>query len=109
MTEEAKILSFLGIATKAGKTCSGDETVESAIKNEKAVLVIVAADASENTKNKFRSMCKYRNIKYAEFGTKELLGPRVGKDSRTVVGVIDKGFGNKLYEMIAGFENPIQN
>ena len=109
MTEEIKILSFLGIATKAGKTCSGEEAVESAIKNEKAVLVIVAADASENTKSKFRSMCKYRYIKYAEFGTRELIGPRVGKDSRTVVAVIDKGFGDKLHEMIVGFESPTQN
>ena len=38
------------MATKAGKLLSGEFSVEKAIKQRKVKLVIVAGDASDNTK-----------------------------------------------------------
>ena len=55
-----RIYSFLGLATKAGKLISGEETCERALKLGKVFLVIVSDDASDNTKKKFNDMCKYR-------------------------------------------------
>ena len=52
-----KVLSLIGLATKAGKTASGEFLTEREVKSGKAALVIVAGDASENTKKKFRNMC----------------------------------------------------
>ena len=46
-----KVYSLLGLAKKAGQLLSGDDTCERTIKSGKAVLVIVAGDASENTKD----------------------------------------------------------
>ena len=40
----------LGLAQKAGKLASGDYAVRSALKNGKAKLLLVAADAAENSK-----------------------------------------------------------
>ena len=37
-----KVLSLMGIATKAGKTVSGEFSVEKAVKEGRAVLVIVS-------------------------------------------------------------------
>ena len=48
-----RVLSLIGLATKAGKTVSGEFSTE---KTGKGLLVIVAEDASENTKKKFRNM-----------------------------------------------------
>jgi ribosomal protein L7Ae-like RNA K-turn-binding protein len=94
------IYPFLGLATKAGKLFSGEDVCERMLKNGKAVLVIVAEDASANTGKKFEDMCKYRGIDFRIFGKKELLGKFTGKDIRSVVAVIDTGFAARLVELI---------
>ena len=48
-----KVLSLIGLAMKAGQVVSGEFSVEKCIKSGKAKLVIIATDASENTKKKF--------------------------------------------------------
>ena len=52
-----KILSLIGLATKAGRTVSGEFSTEKEVKSGRAALVIVADDASDNTKKKFKNMC----------------------------------------------------
>ena len=47
-----KVLSLLGLATRAGKIKSGSFLTEQAVKAGKAYLVLIAGDASENTKKK---------------------------------------------------------
>ena len=53
-----RVLSLIGLATKAGKTVSGEFSTEKSVKTGKGLLVIVAEDASENTKKKFRNIYK---------------------------------------------------
>ncbi len=50
-------LLMLGMAAKAGKVASGEFMAENAVKSGEAALVIVAEDASDNTKKKFSNMC----------------------------------------------------
>lgn len=95
-----RIYSFLGLATKAGKEISGEETCERALKSGKVCLVIVSADASGNTRKKFTDMCSYRNVEIRFFGEKDMLGKFSGKTTRTVVAITDKGFAGRLQEMI---------
>ncbi|QNU65737.1 ribosomal L7Ae/L30e/S12e/Gadd45 family protein [Ruminiclostridium herbifermentans] len=95
-----KVYSLLGLAKKAGQLVSGDETVERNIKSGKAVLVIVARDASENTKDKFKSMCNFRNICYREYGEKLELGRYTGKEIRAVISILSKDFKNGLLNLI---------
>ena len=45
-----KALSMIGLATKAGKVASGEFCTEKEVKSKRACLVIVADDASDNTK-----------------------------------------------------------
>ena len=59
-----KVLSLIGLAMKAGKCASGETMTESETKAGKAFLVIVARDASDNTKKKFRDMCKYYRVPF---------------------------------------------
>lgn len=95
-----RIYSFLGLATKAGKVISGEETCERAVKDKRVWLVIVANDASENTKKKFGDICRYRGIEVRYFGEKALLGKHIGKDMRSVVAVTGKEFAKRLLELI---------
>lgn len=95
-----KIYSFIGLARKANKILSGEETCEKAIRAGKVKLVIAARDSSQNTKKKFENMCQYKNIEIKYFGEKALLGKCLGKEIRSVVAVTDEGFANRLAEMI---------
>lgn len=49
-----KALSRLGLATRAGKLISGEEIVLKAIRSGEAKLVLLAGDASDNTRKKFQ-------------------------------------------------------
>ena len=51
-----RILSSLGLAQKAGCIASGEYAVEKAVKGGLASLVIVAEDASDNTKKKMKNI-----------------------------------------------------
>ncbi len=95
-----RIYSFMGLAARAGKLLSGDETCERAVKSGKVYLVIVSEDASDNTKKKFRDMCSYRNINYRLFGEKELIGKFTGKSVRSVIAIKDTNFAGHLVKLI---------
>lgn len=95
-----RIYSFLGLAAKAGKLISGDEACERALKSRKVYLVIVAQDASSNTRKKFIDMCGYRDIGIVIFGEKEHLGKHTGKTDRSVIVITGKSFASHLKEMI---------
>ena len=57
-----KVLSLLGLATRAGKIKSGSFLTEQAVKAGKAYLVLIAGDASENTKKKLSNMCSFYEV-----------------------------------------------
>lgn len=95
-----RIYSFLGLATKAGKLLSGEDTCERMLKLGKVYLVIVAEDASDNTRKKFENMCDYRKVDIMYFGKKEMLGKFTGKKTRSVIAITDRGFAGRLKEMI---------
>jgi ribosomal protein L7Ae-like RNA K-turn-binding protein len=95
-----RIYSFMGLAAKAGKLLSGDETCERALKTGKVYLVVVSEDASDNTRKKFKDMCSYRNINYRIFGEKELIGRFTGKGERSVIAIKDINFAGHLVKMI---------
>lgn len=50
MDSKQQVLNLIGLATKAGKVKSGEFSTEQSIKKGRACLVIVAEEASENTK-----------------------------------------------------------
>ena len=68
-----RVLSLIGLATKAGKTVSGEFSTEKSVKTGKGLLVIVAEDASENTKKKFRNMCSFYEVPIFFFSITSLL------------------------------------
>ena len=57
-----KVLQMLGLAARGRKIESGEFSTEKAVKEGKAGLVIVAKDASDNTKKLFRNMCAFYEV-----------------------------------------------
>ena len=95
-----KILSLVGLATRAGKTASGEFCTEKEVKTGRAALVIVAGDASENTKKKFTNMCAYYKVPLYMHGTKESLGKATGKEYRASVAIQDEGFKKAIVKLV---------
>lgn len=93
---------MLGLAMKAGKIASGEFSTEQSVKKGTAYLVIVAEDASDNTKKHFSDMTEYRGIPYYVFGTKDELGQTIGKQFRASLSVNDENFA-------ASIEKKLQN
>ena len=91
-----KVLSLIGLATKAGKTASGEFLTEREVKSGKAALVIVAGDASDNTKKKFRNMCDYYKVPIYFYEDKDTLGHAMGKQFRASLAVLDEGFAKGI-------------
>ena len=67
MTQRDRVLSMLGMAARAGKIESGEFSTEKAVKSGRGRLVIVAEDASGNTKKMFTNMCKYYEVPLVVF------------------------------------------
>ena len=95
-----KIHSLLGIAMRAGKLVSGEDGTMIDLKKGKLNLVIVAEDASNNTKKLFKDKSSFRHVNCIELSTKSDLGISIGKDSRAVIGIKDIGFANKIIQLI---------
>ena len=100
MTQRDRVLSMLGLAAKAGKIESGEFSTEKAVKKGLGQLVIVAEDASDNTKKMFRNMCEYYKVPMVIFGTKEELGHWIGKAYRDSICILDEGFAKSVLKKI---------
>ena len=97
-----KILSMLGLATRSRNVVSGEFMTEKAVKNKTAQLVIVADDASDNTKKQFSDMCSFYKVPIYFYADKELLGHAMGKAMRASLAVTDAGFSKSLIKLLEG-------
>ncbi|PKM96071.1 MAG: 50S ribosomal protein L7ae [Firmicutes bacterium HGW-Firmicutes-1] len=95
-----KVFPTLGLCMKAGLLAAGEFMVEKAIKDETVKLVIIAGDASDNTKKKFRNMCTFRNVEMIEFSDKYTLGKALGKEVRATIGILDVNFAKNIKSKI---------
>ena len=91
-----KVLSMLGLAARSRNVVSGGFATEQAVKCGKASLVIIAEDASGNTRKKYSNMCDFYEVPCAFHGTKAVLGHSMGKDERSVLAVTDEGFADSI-------------
>ena len=94
-----KVISLLGLAERAGKIASGEFAAEKAVKIGKARLIIVAEDASDNTKKKMKNMTAYQ-VPFACYSQKELLGHGIGKEFRASLAVLDGGFAKAIEKQL---------
>ncbi len=95
-----KILSLLGLAKKSGNIASGEFATEKAVKTGGAFLVVVANDASDNTKKLFSDKCSFYNVPIEFYSDKAGLGHALGYEMRTSLAVLDSGFADSLIKKI---------
>ncbi|MBD1380052.1 YlxQ family RNA-binding protein [Metabacillus arenae] len=93
-------LSLLGLANRARKIISGEELVIREVRNSRAKLVLLAEDASDNTRKKITDKCRYYKIPYRIVSDRYELGQAIGKDARVVVAVMESGFASKMKDLL---------
>lgn len=96
-----KVLSMLGLAARSRNVVSGGFATQAAVKSAKARLVIIAEDASDNTRKKYNNMCDYYKVPCVVYGTKEAVGHSMGREERSVLAVTDEGFANSIRKHLA--------
>lgn len=97
-----RVLSMLGLAARSRNVVSGGFATERAIKSGKARLVIIAEDASENTRKKYSNMCNFYEVPCVIYGMKDVIGHSMGKEDRTVLAVTNEGFANSIRKHLCG-------
>jgi len=93
MPKQSKLTSAIGFAMKAGRLKSGDFAVEKLVRAGKARLVLIDEAASENTKERYRTLCTAHRTEQMEVFE---LGSWIGKPGRMLAAVTDEGFANRI-------------
>lgn len=87
------LLKMLGLAKKAGALEIGTNNVVNSIKSQKAKLVVITVDISDNTKKLITDKAKYRNVKTITVPvTMEELAKAFGKSVTSSVAITDINF-----------------
>lgn len=94
-----RILTLLGFAMKAKKIYTGGNTCELYIKRGIIKLLIIAEDAVDNTTNYMIRLCESNDVPYIIFMNRDTLSQAVGKSNRTVFGITDSNFAEKILEI----------
>lgn len=96
LVNSKKLLSLIGLATRARKVVSGEFSTEKSVKSGKSRMVIVSEEASDNTKKMFTNMCAHYKVPIYLFGTKDELGHAMGQEFRASLSVEDAGFAKSM-------------
>lgn len=100
MSKPDRVISMISIAAKGRNLVSGEFAVEKAVKCGKAYLVIVAEDASDNTKNQFSNMCEFYEVPMVVYGNKDTLGHFIGTQMRANIAITDEGIANSILKSV---------
>ena len=91
-----QVYGLLSLCRKAGKVKSGGQILYECIASGEARLVLIAEDASDNTRKKCLDKCAYRGVPARIFGTMEEIGRALGMTERAGVAIIDEGLAGAI-------------
>ena len=88
-----KIKGMLGLANRAGRLIKGEQMVLDAIRSGKARIVLVAEDASDNTKKLFSDKCSYYGVAEYVYGSKSDFG-------HASMAICDRNFSDAVRKLL---------
>ena len=98
MKNEQSLRFALGLAQKAGKAVSGDFAVQDALRKGKVKILLIAKDASENSRKRLINFCEGKGITTVDVLDREQLGQALGKAPRTAVAIMDNNFAKMIMD-----------
>ena len=100
----SKILGLIGLAARARKVCFGADSVEERTNKKRVRLLIVAEDASERTKDKFKKISEKEKVPIIIKGEIETLSKAIGKPNKAIIGIEDMNLSNEIQRINNGGE-----
>ncbi len=91
-----KIISYLGLAKRAGKLKSGTNTCTYEMAKGRVKLIILTEDISENGKKKITKEIRKYNVPHITLGTSDEISQAVGEEGRSVFAICDSGFAEAI-------------
>ncbi len=96
-----KLTGYLGLARRAGKIISGYKTCQNYIgKGGLIKLMIIAADASQKTQDRFTSLCEKYGVPVYIYGLTDELSKATGLPGRGIYAVTDSNFAEAMVKEI---------
>lgn len=93
-------LNSLSLAMKANQVVSGNQVL-SAIRDKRAKLILIASDASANTKKKYSDKAQFYQIDCQVVPVDSaMISQAIGKHQRMYVGILDNGFSQMIKDKL---------
>lgn len=93
-------LNMLGLAYRARKCSTGEETVVKDIQQQRAKLILIANDIGLQTRKKITDKCKTYNIPFVIVDDRVTLANAIGQSQRVAVAILDEGFATKIKSLL---------
>lgn len=93
-------MQTLGLAARAGKLFFGEGACLDAVRGHKACLLLLDADASDNTTKRFVDACRFHDVSLWKYTLPAHdLAAAVGRPGGKVFALADKGFFRRLCQL----------
>lgn len=93
-------LNIVGLAYRARKCSTGEETVVKDIQQRRAKLILLASDIGSQTQKKITDKCNTYDIPFVIVDDRETLASALGKSQRVAVAILDEGFSTKIKSLL---------
>lgn len=97
-----KIFGLIGLAARARRVAFGADSVELEIKKNKVHILLIAEDASDRTKEKFKKLANDNNIEIITYGLIDEISKAIGKSNKAIIGILDKNISNEIKKINNG-------
>jgi ribosomal protein L7Ae-like RNA K-turn-binding protein len=94
-----RVLRMLGLAARAGAVVPGTGRVREAVRGGSVLLVVLAADASQNSRDKLLPLLDARGVNWISGYDRDTLGQAVGRPPLSAVGVTDARMAARVREI----------
>ncbi|HUF49459.1 MAG TPA: ribosomal L7Ae/L30e/S12e/Gadd45 family protein [Longimicrobiales bacterium] len=95
-----RTLGLLGMAARAGAVIPGTDRVRDAARGDGLRFVLLATDASENSREKLVPLLTARSISHVTRYDRNELGAAVGRGPLSAVGVTDRALADRLQVLL---------
>ncbi len=95
-----RILNLLGLGARAGSVLPGTERVREAVRHDEVKFVILAADASDNSRYKLLPLLEGKGVPFTTRFERTQLGIAIGRSPMSAVGVVDQALAKRIRSLL---------
>ena len=99
-----KLFSIISLSMRAGEVVTGEDGCVKAVQSGKAHLVLVATDASDNTRKKFSDKTSFYGISCYCCFSKAEIESAIGKPNRATIAISCEKFAARIVDLLSDLD-----